>query len=113
MARVLTSAAVITCSHQTGVVTVRASQQVLTAGRQAVLVRSDLDGAKIARCSNDDPSKGLTPCTTTGAPSAGLATNLSVGDEAVLTEEATGTTDSKPPGTWAVHSPGQAVLEAT
>jgi len=51
------------------------------------------------------------PCVTAAAAPAGLARKLTVGDQPVLVENATGATASGAgPGTWQVTDPGQKIL---
>jgi hypothetical protein len=53
------------------------------------------------------------PCVTAAAAPAGLARKLTVGDQPVLVDTATGTTVSGAgPGTWKVSDPGQTILQA-
>jgi hypothetical protein len=114
MSAVLTTASVVQCSHKAAV-TLKASQSKLKAAGNPVLVLSDLVGATVVLCPNlpTPATPALKPCTSALSVAAGQATKLTVDNQPVLLESATGPTDSNPPGTWSVTSAGQTVLTAT
>jgi hypothetical protein len=109
MPAVLTVGSTVLCSHG-GTFTFSAGHDLLTVDGQAVVRQSELQNAVIAGCANVGPN--LQPCLAIQSVTAGLAQKLTVGDEAVALETATGLTNSKPPGTWNVTSAGQIKLEA-
>jgi hypothetical protein len=106
MGHVLTHAAMIMCSHG-GMVQPIPTQQKLTVDNQPVLVDGDLVNAPVTGCTNPPASGG--PCLTTTAMSLGAATKLSVGNKAVLLDNAMGQTNI---ATWNVASAGQIKLTA-
>jgi len=115
MPPVITEASQVTCAHQ-GIVTLKASQSLLTIEAAAVLVDGDLIGATIAGCTTPlNAASGTKPCLTVVAMSAGAATTLSVGGKPVLLATATGTTDgvtAVPSNFWSVQSAGQTAITA-
>ncbi len=111
MGLVLTSGAVIMCSHG-GTVRPVPSQSKLTIDGQPVLVVADLAGATVVGCTNIDPRAGLAPCVTTISATAGQARSLTVGGQPVLLEDAQGRTSSTPPGDFSVRSAGQTKVDA-
>jgi hypothetical protein len=116
MAKVLTDAATVECSHvgpdgKKGKVAAQASQQVLTVDGHAVLVGSDLVGKPITACPLTGPN--TVPCTATSSMTPGTVAKLRAGGHAVLLEGAAGTTNSSPPGTWTATSAGQTKLDAS
>jgi hypothetical protein len=112
MAKVLTADAQVVCSHPGGTVKVAASQQSLLAGGSPVLVMGDMEGKPVSGCTNP-ASTSTAPCTAVVSTLAGAATKLTAGSKPVLLDTATGVTNSIPPGTWRVQSPGQTKLEAS
>lgn len=114
MTSAITSGAVIRCSHQ-GTVSPVATQQKLKVDGQPVLLRTDLVGAPVSACTNQPTpaNPSFKPCTSTVSVLSGAGTTLSVGGTAVLLDNAQGATDSVPPGTWSVQSPGQTKLGAS
>lgn len=111
MPKALTAGARVVCTHQ-GTVTLVAGQQTISVGRQPLLVLGDLDGKPIAGCTLA-PSPSTAPCTATASMLIGAAAVLKVDGAPVLLENATGLTNSVPPGTWSVQSAGQTILEAS
>jgi hypothetical protein len=113
MAKVLTAAATVVCSHaDSGTVKVGDGQAALKVDGKGVLVKDDVVGKTISGC-NVTTTNTTSPCQNAGLLSAGEATKLKVNGKAVLLATATGVTDSKPPGTWKVQKAGQAKLDAT
>jgi hypothetical protein len=113
MAKVLTTAATVVCSHaSSGTVKVGDGQAALKVDGNAVLVKGDVVGKTISDC-NVQTTNTTSPCTTAGLLAAGEATKLKVKGKSVLLATATGATDSVPPGTWSVTKAGQAKLDAT
>jgi hypothetical protein len=115
MPKVLTTAAMVVCSHQGRLQIPSAGQSQLKVGTDFVLIDGDLVGKSISGCLNNPTpgSPSLKPCTSTTSMIAGAATKLKVGTSPVLLENANGMTDSVPPGTWSVQSAGQTKLEAS
>jgi hypothetical protein len=112
MAKVLTTAATVVCSHgSSGTVKVGDGQAALKVDGNAVLVKDDVVGGTISGCTF--ASNTTTACKKAGLMSAGEATKLKVNGKAVLLANATGATDSSPPGTWSVQKAGQTKLDAT
>jgi hypothetical protein len=115
MPPLITEKSIVKCAHN-GVVTLKASQTLLTIDGTAVLVEEDLDGATITGCTTvTNAVSGTKQCLTVVAMSAGAATTLSVGGKAVLLASATGTTDgvtAVPSNFWSVQSAGQTAISA-
>jgi hypothetical protein len=111
MPKVLTAQAQVTCVHQ-GTVQVAASQQQLKAAGGPVLVMGDMEGKPIIGCTLT-ASASTTPCSAVVATVAGASAKLSVGSTPVLLDTAKGVTNSVPPGTWQVRSPGQTELDTS
>ena len=113
MAKVITTNATITCSHQ-GTVTL-SSKSTLKVDGKPVLVKDDVLAAVVTKCTNTGPN--LTPCTKLDTlDDGGEASKLRMaGDPAkpVLLKTATGKTNSSPKGTWSVQDPGQTKLDAS
>jgi hypothetical protein len=103
MTKVLIEAAIIVCSHGTGIVQVSPSQSLLTVDGSPVLVRDDLKNREVKDCN------GSPPCVQTVDITLGAAGLLTVNGSPVLLETATGTTNI---GIWQVLSPGQTTLDA-
>jgi hypothetical protein len=110
MPKVLTAQANMQCSHG-GMITIPATQSLLTIGGNAVLVKGDEGSATVsASCGNKGPN--LKQCTKI-ALTNGAATKLQVGGKAVLLQSVAGTTDSTPvAGTWNATDAGQTKLDA-
>lgn len=113
MPLVLNASAVIRCVHGTGVVRPVPSQQRLKVDGQPVLLLTDLIGAPIAGCTNNDPPRGILPCLTVVSVTAGQARKLTVGGVPVLLDSASGVTSSTPPGIFSVSSAGQSKVSAS
>jgi hypothetical protein len=117
MPKALTTGAMVVCSHQGRVQILSAGQGKLKVGAAFVLVDGDLVGKSISGCLNNPTpaNPSFKPCTSTTSMIAGAATRLKVGTPAlpVLLENANGMTDSVPPGTWSVQSPGQTKLDTS
>lgn len=115
MPKALTTGAMVVCSHQGRAQIPSAGQSKLKVGTAFVLVDGDLVGKSISGCLNNPTpaNPSFKPCTSTTSMIAGAATKLKVGTSAVLLENANGMTDSVPPGTWSVQSPGQTKLDTS
>jgi hypothetical protein len=109
MPAVLTAGSVVQCSHN-GRLIISASQRLLTVDGQPVLVQSDLLAGSFTPCANN--GGGRKPCLKVASIGAGLSSTLSVGGAPVVLADASGITDSTPPGTWRVSSVGHTKLEA-
>jgi len=112
MPPVVTASGRITCIHQ-GTVAPVPGQQKLTVAGQPVLLGADLLGATVgADCVNKPTAAAptLVQCTATGAPTP--STVLTVDGVGVLLGTAGGATNSTPPGTWKVITPGQSTVNA-
>jgi hypothetical protein len=110
---VVTAAATVACVHGAPVVVAPGQAKLVVAGSPA-LVATDFSKASVPTCPNvaTAASPNLVVCGKTAAPGAGTAAGLTVDGVAVLTKDATGTTQGKPDGTWSVKKPGQTVLTA-
>jgi len=109
---IVTTNAVITCSHGGQVVLApRPGRLVAQAG--TVLCEGDLVGAPIAGCLQP-VSQNTKPCTAVVSTTPGLSTTpkLLVGGRPAHTNALTGITDGVPPGQLQVLSPGQSHLLA-
>jgi hypothetical protein len=117
MAKVLTVASSLTCSHG-GTVQLKSSQTQLTVDGNAVLVQGDLDGATISNCPtpvSTAPAPVTKPCQTVVSMLSGASASLKVGGKPVLLETAQGVTDgvtTPPTNAWSVKSAGQTKLDA-
>jgi hypothetical protein len=113
MELVLTTASTVSCDHATGgpLDIDAAAASVLTVGGVAVLAGS-LGSATIDPGCSQAISSTTGPCAGATSQIRGASQVLTVGGIPVLLADASGTTDSKPPGTWSVKDPAQSVLKA-
>ncbi|MEW2352940.1 hypothetical protein [Spirillospora sp. NPDC029432] len=113
MPAVLTTASRLRCMHG-GTLTAAPSQASLTVDGSPALLVTDLMAATVAGCTNNDPSKGFTPCLKVTAVTAGAATKLTVRGTPVALATARGTTNATPPAPvmWQVSDAGQSKLSA-
>ena len=107
----LTDLALVNCSHQTGTVTLAASQTWVKANGGNVLVFGDLEGKSIAGCSNYGTN--VKPCTTTLVTTAGISSFIRINGVPVLRDDATGYTDGTAPSsvTYVVNDDGQHLVD--
>lgn len=119
-ALVITKDSWLGCSHQVapgaGLANNGLASKLVVSGVE-VMLAGDLDSVSIGATACPvvtDESKGTTKCSTTTVRTSGDATKLRVGGEAVLTEDAGGHTDGKPPPppgpTYSVIDPRQTKL---
>jgi hypothetical protein len=111
MPPVLTTNAVVTCSHG-GKVNLIPKQVTVGVQGGMVLCEPDLIGSPITGCAQP-PSPTTKPCTVVVSTFPGSATPkvLVSGRPAYLTS-VTGLTDGVPPGSLLVVSPGQVAVQA-
>lgn len=111
MPLIVTSTAVIQCSHQ-GIVTLipRQTQVSITGG--FVLCEPDLVGAPIVGCTQP-PTPVTKPCTTVVSTLPGSsAPNIAVVGRPPYLQTLVGVTDGVPPGAVTVAFAGQTVVQA-
>jgi hypothetical protein len=111
MPPIVTSNAVILCSHG-GVVTAIPGQAQVSISGGLVLCEPDLVGAPIAGCAQ--PATAVTkPCTTVVSTLPGSsAPTIQVAGRPPYLATLSGITDGVPPGTIMVAFPGQVVVQA-
>lgn len=107
MRKLLTVDATLVCRHELGRVDVRATQDLVTIERRAVLVATDPEGRPIRGC----PNVGATikPCQRTLSVSHGYSDLVRIDGARVCLDSVLGLTDGTPPGTvqYSVTAPGQ------
>jgi hypothetical protein len=105
--KILTDKADLRCNHQTGLVSVTATQSLVTINGRKVMVERDPVGRPILGCSN----VGLTikPCTATVTAEVGYSHFVEIKGRRVCLDTVTGLTDGTPPGIvkYKVIDPGQ------
>jgi len=105
--KVLTDQADLRCNHQAGVVSVAATQSLVTISGRRVLVERDPVGRPISGC----PNIGATvkPCTATVNVQVGYSHFVEIEGRRVCLDTITGLTDGTPPGIvqYKVIDPGQ------
>ena len=106
--KLLTTEAVLRCTHKTGVVELEPpTQSFVTIVGVPVLVKSDPEGCKIKGCPNSvTPMKA---CLKTLAVEVGYSDLLYIDDRQVCLDNLSGKTDGTPPGMpqYVVATPGQ------
>lgn len=109
--KLLTEAAVLVCDHETGIVAIIPSQNLLTIDGRAVLVDNDPEGRPIAGCPNTGAM--IKPCTSTLKVKQGYSEFVRIDGKAVCLDTVTGLTDGTPPGVvdYKVRHPGQDWVE--
>ncbi len=107
--RVLTDRAILVCAHETGLVGIVASQNLVTIGHRPVLVKADPVGRPIVGCLNANPPAGIKPCTSTLPVQKGYSEFVRIQGRTVCLDTVEGLTDGTPPGShkYKVRSPGQ------
>lgn len=110
--KALSKKAVIKCGHD-GIVSVVASQQLVTVAGEPVLVQPDPQGRGIVAC----PNIGLSvkPCTSTLAVRTGYSGFVTVRGHAVCLDTVTGPTDGVDAQIvmYTVRRPGQTLVEVS
>lgn len=113
MSNVLITTSILVCSHPPGSVStsLTAGQNVLQVAGQSV-VAQPIAGIPLAGgCSNNNPGSGLTPCLHAVSQTLGGSQVLMINGVPAVLENATGPTDSAPPGIWTVQTVNQNVLQ--
>lgn len=111
MPPLVTTHAIILCSHGGVVAPIPGQAQVSIAGG-LVLCEPALVGAPIAGCSQP-PTPATKPCTTVVSTLPGSsAPNIQVAGRPPYLATLSGVTDGVPPGTIMVAFPGQVVVQA-
>ena len=107
----LTEDAVLVCAHETGIVGIKATQNLVTVSGRRVLVDADPVSRPIVGCANVGPT--IKPCTSTLPVQEGYSDLLRIEVRRVCLDPVTGLTDGTPPGTvkYHVRSAGQALVE--
>ena len=105
----ITEDAIVTCEHQTGVVTGFAPRQswVTVEGRR-VLTDPDTVGRSIVGCPNVPPAGK--PCVTTKKVISGLSSLIRIDGAPVCLDPVTGMTDGVAPVPYRVRSPAQELV---
>lgn len=108
--RWLTEDAVLVCAHETGIVGIAATQNLVTIEGRRVLVATNPEGRPIVGCPNVGPT--IKPCTSTLKVQQGYSPFIRVNGRSVCLDTVTGLTDGTPPGTvkYKVRSPGQQLV---
>ncbi len=111
MGAVITEGSTIECGHTGSVTPVATSvKAVLQVAGKSVLAGT-LAGSAIANCAQKPPPNSNVPCATILAQSAGPSSVLFVGSDAVLLEDAAGTTTpGAPTNDWSVKDAKQQLL---
>jgi hypothetical protein len=109
--RWLTEDAVLVCAHETGIVGIAATQDLVTIDGRRVLVATDPEGRPIAGCPNVGPT--IKPCTATLKVQQGYSSLIRVDGRPVCLDTVTGLTDGTPPGTvkYKVRRSGQQLVD--
>ncbi|MGR9115880.1 MAG: hypothetical protein ACU85E_08955 [Gammaproteobacteria bacterium] len=109
--KILTEDAVLVCDHETGIVAIAASQNLVTINGRAVLVGNDPEGRPISGCPNTGAM--IKPCTSTLKVKNGYSDFVHIEGRAVCLDTVTGLTDGTPPGVvdYKVRRPGQDWVE--
>jgi hypothetical protein len=112
---ILTQAAIITCPHQSGIVTIVPKPNPILVGGVPALLLTDLIGCPIAGCPVTPPPAGPGPCLTVAAPPANWVgtTPVVYGTVPVLSANAGmvgGMTAGGTPGPLMLKFPGQMMV---
>jgi hypothetical protein len=107
----LTEDAVLVCAHELGIVSIAATQDLVTVEGRRLLVEANPEGRPIAGCPNYGPA--IKPCTTTLRVQKGYSDLVRIDGRRVCLSSVTGITDGTPPGTvqYKVRSVGQSFVE--
>ncbi|MEN8206783.1 MAG: hypothetical protein ABFS24_12340 [Pseudomonadota bacterium] len=108
--KMMTEDAVVVCTHETGIVGIIATQNLVRINGRRVLVERNPEGRPIVGCPNAAPPSK--PCLTTLVVQEGYSGLLRIDNKRVCLDTVTGLTDGTPPGTvkYKVRSPGQALV---
>ena len=111
--RLVTANALLTCTHDTGIVQHQASQQLVRIGGALVLVDPDTVGKTIVGCPNTIPGATVA-CSRTLELQQGRSTLAFVGGRPILLDDLTGFNVCQPPlsAQYQVHGSrnGQALV---
>ena len=107
----LTEDALVVCTHELGIVSIIATQTLVTIGHRKVLVEIDPQGRPIGGCPNVGPS--IKACLTTLVVKEGYSDLMRINGKRVCLDTVTGYTDGTPPGVvkYKVNNPGQNLVE--
>ena len=108
--KMMTEDAVVVCTHESGIVGIIATQDLVRINGRRVLVERNPEGRPIVGCPNAAPPSK--PCLTTLVVQEGYSGLLRIDNKRVCLDTVTGLTDGTPPGTvkYKVRSPGQALV---
>ena len=103
----LTEDAILNCKHELGIVSIAASQDLVTIEHRRVLVDNNPEGRSITGCPNIGAT--IKPCTHTLKVEAGYSDFLRINGQRICLDTVTGLTDGTPPGVvkYIVRTPGQ------
>ena len=106
----LTEDARLVCTHELGIVQIRASQGLVRIERRRVLVRDDPEGRKIQWCPHIGAA--MKPCTNTLAVRSGYSPFVTIEGHPVCLDTISGFTDGTPPGAvrYEVRRSGQDIV---
>jgi hypothetical protein len=106
----LTEDAIITCKHESGIVSIAPTQDLVTIEQRKVLVDDNPEGRSITGCPNIGAT--IKPCTRTLKVEVGYSNFLLINGQRVCLSSVTGLTDGTPPGVvkYTVRSPGQELV---
>ena len=110
--RWLTEDVLMCCDHQSGLIKVPPTQNLVRVNGRRVLVKPDPVGKGVVGCPMVAP--GIKPCTSTLAVAKGYSSFITIDGRAVCLDTVSGYTDGTPPGTYkySVRIPGQTLVEA-
>ena len=104
--------AVVRCAHETGVVTMLATQDLVTVNGIRVVVEADPIGRDIVACNNVNVFTGLLPCLKTLSVNCGYSGLVRIERHRACLADLRGKTSGTPVGTqdyW-VRDPGQSLV---
>jgi hypothetical protein len=112
MGKVITEGSDIQCEHGAAVTPVStAVKAVLEVAGKGVLAGTLADSTiASANCTQQPPPNSNVPCAAIVAQTAGPSSVLFVGSDAVLLEDAAGTTSGAPKNRWSVQDAKQQLL---
>lgn len=107
----LTEDAVLTCSHELGIVTNTTTQDFVTIKKRRILIESNPESRPIVGCPNVGPA--IKPCMTTLKVNQGYSSLLRINGHRICLSNIQGLTDGTPPGVvkYQVRSPGQNLVK--
>ena len=105
--KIMTQDAIVVCAHETGVVGIIATQNLVTIAGRAALVETDPEQRPIVGCPM--VGVGIFPCNQTLRVQAGYSDLICIDKRRVCLDTVTGLTNGTPPGTviYKVRKPGQ------